>query len=181
MTMQTRYSFVPGSTYDDREAPAIVEAIRGINGDLQAVTPEEVLDAARQEESILHRYFEWDDGIAAESFRITQAKHLLRSIKVEVVPYAGAEAFNVRALVTRQGEDEEGGRRSVYSGIVESMSVEEIRRDLVARALREFRAFRLRYHALKELAAVFVAMEEAEQALQASEQPEASQGEEASL
>lgn len=43
-----------------------------------------VVEDARPAESLLHRYFEWDDGAAAEAYRIDQARRLIRSVRVVV-------------------------------------------------------------------------------------------------
>ncbi|MEE4236521.1 MAG: hypothetical protein V2I51_07335 [Anderseniella sp.] len=47
------------------------------------ITPSAIVEAARDEDSALHAYFEWDDSTAAEQYRLMQARELLRSCKVE--------------------------------------------------------------------------------------------------
>ena len=49
------------------------------------LTPQEIVEAARPEDSILHGCFEWDDGKAAEAWRLEQARELIRRVKIEVV------------------------------------------------------------------------------------------------
>lgn len=64
---------------------AIREELRQLadaNGGL--LTPEIVVDAARQEDSPLHTAFEWDNKEAAHQYRIEQARRLIRSVKVVV-------------------------------------------------------------------------------------------------
>lgn len=48
------------------------------------LTPGEVVTAARDPESPLHDMFEWDDGKAAESWRLEQARGLIRSVQVKI-------------------------------------------------------------------------------------------------
>ena len=48
------------------------------------LTPSEVVSAARDPESPLHNSFEWDDAKAAESWRLVQARELIRSVQVQV-------------------------------------------------------------------------------------------------
>lgn len=48
------------------------------------LTPEQVVDAARDEASPLHVYFEWRDDKAADAYRIEQARSLIRSVTVRV-------------------------------------------------------------------------------------------------
>ena len=40
------------------------------------VTPQEILEKARDETSELHKCFEWDDSVAAERYRLQQAGNL---------------------------------------------------------------------------------------------------------
>jgi len=44
------------------------------------LTPSAVVDEARPEDSPLHAAFEWDDSIAAEKYRLEQARRLLRQV-----------------------------------------------------------------------------------------------------
>jgi hypothetical protein len=48
------------------------------------LTPQIVLDAAKRESHPLHEYFEWDDSIAAQAWRVEQARGLIRSVKLVV-------------------------------------------------------------------------------------------------
>lgn len=49
-----------------------------------AITPDMVVEAARDPASPLHECFEWDDAAAAQAHRRDQARALLRSIRVNV-------------------------------------------------------------------------------------------------
>jgi hypothetical protein len=46
--------------------------------------PSDVLADARNPTSPLHSHFEWDDGLAAERYRLSQARSLIRSVKIHV-------------------------------------------------------------------------------------------------
>jgi len=48
------------------------------------ITPEELVQAARDENSPLHHFFEWDDDKAAEKYRLMQARTLIRSCRLNV-------------------------------------------------------------------------------------------------
>lgn len=50
------------------------------NGEL---TPQAVLDAARIKTSPLNPHFEWNDSVAAEKYRLDQARNLIRIVRVE--------------------------------------------------------------------------------------------------
>src|SRR3990167_8520546 len=45
-----------------------------------SVTPTDIVAAARKKGSPLHEFFEWDDTVAAEQYRLVQARFLLRII-----------------------------------------------------------------------------------------------------
>lgn len=60
-----------------------IEALKAIaerNGGL--LRPQAVVDEARDEKSPLHSAFEWNDGVAAERYRLDQAQRLIRSFRV---------------------------------------------------------------------------------------------------
>jgi hypothetical protein len=70
------------------------------------LTPERIVEEARQPSSPLHSYFEWDDKIAAERHRLNQARILLRTIVI--VPVVAGHptntkplSFEVRSVTTR--------------------------------------------------------------------------------
>lgn len=65
-----------------RAAAAALNAMSKSNGG--RITPQQIVDAARDEDSALHKFFEWNDGIAAENYRLMQARTLLRSCQVDV-------------------------------------------------------------------------------------------------
>lgn len=50
-----------------------------------AITADDVVEEARNPESPLHKYFQWDDKIAADNWRRAQARILLSSIRYRVV------------------------------------------------------------------------------------------------
>jgi len=49
------------------------------------LTPETVVEAARDPRSPLHSQFEWDDEAAGEAYRIQQARALIKRVRVDVV------------------------------------------------------------------------------------------------
>ena len=53
------------------------EAMSSLEDRKGRLTPTEVLDEARDPSSPLHPHFEWEDSIAAESYRLIQARELI--------------------------------------------------------------------------------------------------------
>lgn len=67
-----------------RDRRAIREAlddIRGANSE-GLLVPEEIVEAARDDDSPMHGWFTWDDTAAAKQWRLMQARHLIREIEV---------------------------------------------------------------------------------------------------
>jgi hypothetical protein len=63
----------------------VADALRRLeqeNGDLN---PSDVVDSARDPTSPMHDFFEWDDTIAAEQWRMSQARLLIRRVKIQVL------------------------------------------------------------------------------------------------
>src|SRR6185437_1323639 len=86
-----------GSRYSNKDAAKIGPALQTLSEE-GAVTPRDVVDAARSSNSPLHDYFEWNDKKAADLFRVEQARNMLRSIRVRYIEDGApkeARAFQV--------------------------------------------------------------------------------------
>lgn len=153
--MSVRYAWRPGSriSIDAEKAGRELASIERKEGEL---TPAVVLERAKSANSSLHNHFEWDDGVAAEQYRLGQAGELIRSIVVDVSRSNVEPPKPTRAFVSVERE----GQRS-YVGVQRAMSDDDLRRQVLQRAWAELSAFRARYADLKELAGVFAAMDKA--------------------
>jgi len=91
------------------------------------LTPQVIVDDARPADSQLHDRFEWDDAVAAEQYRLSQARELVRSVRITFVEPSGT-IERTRAFVSI-----ERAERTEY------IPVEEVRSDpaLTALALRD--------------------------------------------
>lgn len=65
-----------------------------------SLTPRDVVDESVSPDSPLHHRFEWDDTVAGDRFRLTQASAMIRSAKVRFVEPDSKEAKEVRAFVS---------------------------------------------------------------------------------
>lgn len=104
--------------------------------------PEAVLADAEDPTSPLHRYFEWDDGMAAHKHRIAQAMLLIRTVKirVEVTPQ---RVHKVRAFVSVPREN---GRS--YEALEDALQDAPTREVVMEQCVRELAAIRNKYKAL---------------------------------
>ena len=74
---------VTTSDLDREQVRAALAAI--VERDHGVLNPRTVLDAARDPGSILHRYFEWNDGDAAEQYRLLQVGSLVRHVRLTII------------------------------------------------------------------------------------------------
>ena len=117
---------------------------------------EDVVETARDPDSPLHRYFEWDNGVAAHQYRLEQARHLIRC-SVTVLPNTEEPVRAFASLMpdrTRAG----GG----YRHTVDVLTDADMRERLLSQALDELHRVRRLYKRLTELAPVFEAMDAVE-------------------
>lgn len=119
-----------------------------------ALTPEVVVESAKDKRSPLHSVFEWNNAKAAHQHRLEQARHLIASIEViyEQAPVVGA----VRAYVNVESGD---GRR--YARTEDALSFSDVRQRVLTRALQEASDWQRRYKQITELSEVFVAIDHA--------------------
>ena len=87
---------------------------------------EDVLQEAQDENSILHKHFEWDDTEAAAQYRKQQARALIARCKITMVETAPVE---IRAFVSLPTDRENGGGYRLTSEVVsnEYMKAEMLR------------------------------------------------------
>ena len=119
------------------------------------LTSKTLLDASRPEDAPLHDEFEWRDDVAAEKYRESQAKLIIRNIViVEEEPDHPTET---RAFVTLTESKKENNN---YHDVVKVMQDGEKRNALFRIAMRELLSFKQKYADLEEFAKVIEAIDE---------------------
>jgi hypothetical protein len=89
---------------------------------------EDVLNEARDEGSILHKHFEWDDSEAAQKYRLQQARALIQRCKITLIDSAPVE---IRAFVSLPVDREAGGGYRLTSEVMSDARMkEEMLRDI---------------------------------------------------
>lgn len=129
---------------------AAVKELAGAIEDLIArgkCTPQALVDAARDPQSELHKYFEWDDVKAAEQYRLTQARYYMRSINIEYVTEE-CGILEMRAFVPTYVD----GQGNQWKATVELAATEDGMEQLLRAAQKELRAFTQKYAALRAYA-----------------------------
>lgn len=118
-------------------------------GDVQ-ITPEEVLKKARNRRSELHKCFIWDDSIAAEKYRLGQARQIIQLLVVKPVE----EEHTPLRIYQITSE------RNTYQPTKLFMEQPNEYAILLERAKNELKAIETRYKMLAELEDVFMAIDE---------------------
>jgi cell fate (sporulation/competence/biofilm development) regulator YlbF (YheA/YmcA/DUF963 family) len=115
------------------------------------VTPELVLEESRSKKAPLHKIFEWNDSVAAEKYRLTQAGQIINNLVVVLDEYEQHEP--VRAFVNVNANAPK--KTGEFINIVSAIQQEDTRAIVVANALRELQEFKKKYKQLTELSSVF--------------------------
>lgn len=114
------------------------------------ISPEEVLNKARNKKSELHKCFIWDDSIAAEKYRLGQARQIIQLLVVKPV-----EEVHTPVRVYQITSE-----RNVYQPTRLFMEQPDEYKVLLERAKGELRAIKERYKILSELETIFEAIDE---------------------
>ena len=132
------------SKKDAQIVGAQLEALEEKHGE---VVPSVLLDAAKRKRHPLHRFFEWDDSVAAHEHRLHQARMLINSVNV-VIEGGDKPPVHTQALVKIESA---GGYRSV--GKV--LSDKDAREELIQQCWRALQSAKSRYSHLTEFDAVW--------------------------
>lgn len=130
-------------------AEKVYEELRSL-GD--TYTPQQVVDFARDENTELHKCFEWDDTRAANLYRLQQARKISCNL-VYVDPQDNSKPSHIR-VYQRSEEDK------AYKGVVFTLKNETEYDSLLKRAYSELQSFKQRYQNLVELAPFISLIEE---------------------
>jgi hypothetical protein len=107
--------------------------------------PVAVVNAAKDANSPLHGYFEWNDGKAADQYRLSQARQLIASVTIISDGETSYPAF-VSLSIDRLT----GGYRATSDVLAD----DDLRRELLSTAMGELNAMKDRYRRISELASV---------------------------
>ena len=132
------------------ELKAIAEKNNGV------LTPEVVVDTARNPKHPLHSHFVWNNTKAGEAYRKLHAAHLIRKVKVTLTGPDQKE-IRVRQYVNVHANtdaDESPNERGFYVDHEAAMKSQPWRDELMEQCKRDAKAFRCKYAALQEAAKI---------------------------
>lgn len=112
MAKRIKYTAAVGSQFSDTDAQKIGEIAERIAKkekltDAVLVTPAMLIKAARSARSPIHQLFEWDNKTAANHYRLTQARHMLSHLEIEVVIEDGPVRMKAFHHVSVEVDDDE--------------------------------------------------------------------------
>lgn len=114
-------------------------------------SPEDIVEAAKDESSELHKCFEWDDEKAAQKWRLHTARMLVNQL---VVRTETSDNIPVAVRVISSASEV-----NTYVPTKMLIKSESDYADLLARAKRELQAFQQKYSTLSELQEIFTAID----------------------
>ena len=119
-----------------------------------------LIERARPKGSPLHREFTWDNGVAADQWRLHEARKVVQS--VEVI-YDDAQPTRAWQSVTVTTTDDNGkpAARKVFRSIGEILDDPMQRSELLARAISDATLWRRKYADLQELTQIHAAIDDA--------------------
>jgi hypothetical protein len=127
-----------------------MERIESLYGSL---TPQNILDASRPKNALFHTLFQWDDTLAAEHYRLQQARTILNNIEVTVVSDGSPKQINVYEVVKQQSSGQ------IYKSI-NSMTLDDI--DFIKqRTLKELTILKDKLSMYKEFSKVTSSLHQA--------------------
>lgn len=122
----------------------IGEALSVISEDnFGRLTPQSVVEAARDKGNPLHPHFEWDDGIAAQHYRLEQARSVIRVVRVVDEDTTDGTG---RAFLSLND-----GNGVAYRHVTEVKSSADLQLAVLNRAEQDLIAFESRYKELTEV------------------------------
>jgi len=147
MTVKSNIKIVGGNN--------IYDEIRKMYDKNKSISAEQVLQESKDPNHPLHKYFEWDDEIAGNKYRLIQARNLIKSIILEITN-ADNKKFNVRGFLSvSEGEDSAlliHGNQLTENYFVSIDDIENSQKLIEYQKLKaksELKAFKIKYSVLE--------------------------------
>ena len=115
------------------------------------VNPEQVVDRARDKSSELHKCFDWNNSVAADKWRLHQARNVLNHLIVVKREVDDDEKEPVQFRVMMKNDRSEN---SGYKQTVIMVKDEDEYKKLLEQAYAELHAFKKKYSCLSELSEI---------------------------
>lgn len=145
------------------KAQIVGEYLEKIAAHDRKISPRKLVQLARSKDSPLHEYFEWDDKIAGDRYRIIQARKIVNHLDVEI-SFDG-ETTVEKAFFNLEFEEETLEDRNGYLDVETVATTKAYQDQIVEKALKELIAWKERYKRYQELNLIFEAIEKIQKEL----------------
>ena len=125
----------------DADANRVASEIEQIGEEVTAV---QIVEKARDESSELHKCFEWNDSVAAEKYRLEQARYILRVLIIKRPEESDTDDPPIRYFQKTVNQEGFKPSKIIFHRQDEYTA-------LLNRAMSELRAFKAKYSMLSEL------------------------------
>lgn len=118
----------------------------------ESASPQQILEKARDSATELHKCFEWDDTVAAEKYRLQQARQIVCSLvykKTEEEPKESPKIRVMQHIVSESG----------YKPVKVIIQNQDEYTQLLMQAKTELNSFKNRYERIVELEEVIRAID----------------------
>ena len=139
----TRYAWKPGLGYGAETAQMVGIVLEQMQMTNTPITPENLLNMARDPDNPLHPLFEWDNDVAAEKYRLHQARQIVSHIVFKEQVGEQEVERKMYFSLTHAVREEEPERQYVSVRKVEQD--EHLRNQVEEQAMRELRSFADKY------------------------------------
>jgi hypothetical protein len=114
-----------GSPFKEEDAQQVGEAIESIKEREGKLNPELIVKYAKKKDNFLNKYFEWDDSVASEKWRLQQARNITSHVvEVIVIREKEVETRSFFSITNEEGNNE-------YVTREEAISVKSYREQLL--------------------------------------------------
>lgn len=151
------YQFRAGYSLPGVTAQVVGDTLKKLEAEHNVVTPAAVVSIARPRTAPLHGCFEWDDGRAAEKYRLDQARLIIRSVEVVHMLDNGKQERELGYVSI--AENKPGS--SAYMNTRDALKDERYSAKIIDDAKAQLLGWRRRYGHLTEMVKGFAAIVEA--------------------
>lgn len=98
--MKKKYEWKLSSFAKGIDPNKAVKELNKIENVYGCLTPQNILEASSSEDSLFHNLFTWDDCLAANQYRLEQARRILNNISVSIISNGEQRAIPVYEVIS---------------------------------------------------------------------------------
>lgn len=134
------------SGFSNQDAAVIGPELYRLRAENGRLTAKLVLEEAREIDSPIHPYFQWDESKAAEAYRLEQAGRIIGAVQIRVIERTekGEKDRAVKAY-HRVIDTSHGDGKWEYFPVTELPKRPDLAGQIIANAKRELKMWRRRY------------------------------------